>query len=158
MEPATFVMIAALPIMLVFGALALWLTQRPARAVAAPSSANDVVSEGLNIRATMIYLEADGKLLGLAVQIQRLHGCRRNADVLLTGFDAFDERHGRARLFDLARIMTLVDADSASWSSARPRISPSAPASCSATPTGPPRRSSPRAGPSCPVRARRRAR
>lgn len=112
MEPATFVMIAALPIMLVFGALALWLTQRPARAVAAPSSANDVVSDGLNIRATMIYLEADGKLLGLAVQIQRLHGRRRNADVLLTGFDAFDERHGRARLFDLSRIMTLVDADS----------------------------------------------
>jgi hypothetical protein len=110
MELTTFVMLAALPVMLVLGALALWLTQKPTKVVAVNAAINDVVADNMSLPVTMIYLDADGSLRGLAVQIQRLHGRRRAGDAMLTGFDAFDERHGRSTLFDLSRVLTMVDA------------------------------------------------
>lgn len=109
MELTTFVMLAALPIMLVLGALALWLTQKPARIVTVNTAINDVVADNLNLPVTVIYLEPDGSLRGLAMQIQRLHGRRRSGDAMLTGFDAFDERQGRSTLFDFSRVLTMVD-------------------------------------------------
>lgn len=110
MELTTFVMLAALPIMLVLGALALWLTQKPAKIVAVSAAINDVVADNLGLPVTVIYLEADGTLRGMALQIQRLHGRRRTGDAMLTGFDAFDERYGRTALFDFSRVLTMVDA------------------------------------------------
>ena len=110
MDLTTFVMLAALPIMLVLGALALWLTQKPARIVAVNAAINDVVADNLNLPVTVIYLEPDGGLRGLAISIQRLHGRRRAGEAMLTGFDAFDERHGRTTLFDFSRVLTMVDA------------------------------------------------
>ena len=109
MELTTFVMLAALPIMLVLGALALWLTQKPAKIVAVNSAINDIVADNLNLPVTVIYLEADGSLRGLAMEVQRLHGRRRAGEAMLTGFDAFDERQGRTALFDFSRVLTMVD-------------------------------------------------
>ena len=110
MDLTTFVMLAALPVMLVLGALALWLTQKPSKVVAVNAAINDIVADNMSLPVTMIYLEADGSLRGLAVQIQRLHGRRRASEAMLTGFDAFDERHGRTTLFDFSRVLTMVDA------------------------------------------------
>ena len=110
MEPTTFILLAALPIMLVVGALLLWMTQKPAPVVPVSAAINDVVAEDMSLPVTIIYLEPDGSMRGLPLQIQRLHGRRRGGEAILTGFDAFDERHGRTKLFDFSRVLTMVDA------------------------------------------------
>ena len=110
MELTTFVLLAALPTMLVVGALLLWVTQKPVQAVAISTAVNDIVAEDMSLPVTIIYLEADGGMRGMPLQIQRLHGRRRGSDAILTGFDAFDERQGRTKLFDFSRVLTMVDA------------------------------------------------
>ena len=110
MELTTFVLLAALPTMLVIGALLLWVTQKPAQAVSVSAAVNDIVAEDMSLPVTIIYLEADGSMRGMPLQIQRLHGRRRGSDAILTGFDAFDERQGRTKLFDFSRVLTMVDA------------------------------------------------
>lgn len=110
MELTTFVLLAALPTMLVVGALLLWVTQKPTQAVPMSTAVNDIVAEDMSLPVTIIYLDLDGSMRGLPLQIQRLHGRRRGSDAILTGFDAFDERQGRTRLFDFSRVLTMVDA------------------------------------------------
>ena len=110
MELTTFVLLAALPTMLVIGALLLWVTQKPAQAVSVSAAVNDIVAEDMSLPVTIIYLEADGSMRGMPLQIQRLHGRRRGSDAILTGFDAFDERQGSTKLFDFSRVLTMVDA------------------------------------------------
>ena len=110
MELTTFVLLAALPVMLVVGALLLWATQKPAQAVPVSAAINDIVADDMSLPVTIIYLEADGSMRGMPLQIQRLHGRRRGSDAILTGFDAFDERQGRTKLFDFSRVLTMVDA------------------------------------------------
>ena len=110
MDLTTFAMLAALPVMLVVGALLLWMMQKPAPAAAVSPAINDIVADDMSLPVTIIYLEADGAMRGLPLQIQRLHGRRRGGDAILTGFDAFDERHGRTKLFDFSRVLTMVDA------------------------------------------------
>ena len=110
MELTTFVLLAALPVMLVVGALLLWATQKPAQAVPVSAAINDIMADDMSLPVTIIYLEADGSMRGMPLQIQRLHGRRRGGDAILTGFDAFDERQGRTKLFDFSRVLTMVDA------------------------------------------------
>ena len=110
MELMTFALLAALPVLLVAGAWLLWKAQRPVPAASVPAAINDVVAEDMSLPVTIIYLEPDGSLRGLPLQIQRLHGRRRGSDAILTGFDAFDERQGRIKLFDFSRVLTMVDA------------------------------------------------
>ena len=113
MDITKLITLGSLPMMMLLGAFALWMVQkRPAKVLAVAAAINDVVAEGLKLPVTVIYLEADGGLRGITMQIQRLHGRRRSGDVMLTGFDAFDERHGRANLFDFSRVLTMVDASS----------------------------------------------
>ena len=110
MELTMFVLLAALPVLLVVGALLLWMTQKPTQTVSVSAAINDVVAEDMSLPVTIIYLELDGSMRGLPLQIQRLHGRRRGSDAILTGFDAFDERQGRTKLFDFSRVLTMVDA------------------------------------------------
>ena len=110
MDLTTLAMLAALPIVLVVGALLLWFTQKPAAAVPVSPAINDIVADDMSLPVTIIYLEPDGAMRGLPLQIQRLRGRRRGGDAVLTGFDAFDERHGRTKPFDFSRVLTMVDA------------------------------------------------
>ena len=110
MDLTTFAMLAALPIMLVVGALLLWMTQKAGthgRGVACDQRHRG----GRHEPAGDDHLPGGGRCdAGPAVADPAPARAPARGDAILTGFDAFDERHGRTKLFDFSRVLTMVDA------------------------------------------------